>query len=85
MGSLVFAVRQPVVLLLGVSKRTLGLLESQDGRRGLAGVLTQPVGGWLSDYLGFRAPLLANWIGLLVALAVLVFLVKEPQRHEEAL
>lgn len=33
---------------------------------------------WLSS------PLFANWVGLLVALAVLVFLVKEPRRHEEA-
>jgi MFS family permease len=52
--------------------------------RGLVRFPAPYLGGQLYDHLGFRAPLLANWIGLLVALAVLVFLVKEPRHHEEA-
>ncbi|UCC75754.1 MAG: hypothetical protein JSW37_09565 [Anaerolineales bacterium] len=55
-ANLMFAVSQPFVLQLDVPMSTLGLLESLGGRRGLAGALIQPVGGWLSDRFGFRAP-----------------------------
>ncbi len=83
-ASLMFAVWQPFVLQLGVPMSTLRLWKSLTALHGLVRFPAHYLGGQLDDKLGFRDPFLANWAGLLVALAVLVFSVKEPRLHEEA-
>ena len=52
--------------------------------RGLVGFPAPYLGGLLYDHFGFRAPILANLVGLVVALALVVIAVKEtpPAEHK---
>jgi len=40
------------------------------------------LGGLLYDRFGFQAPILANLVGVVIALAVIIVVVKEPQLAE---
>jgi MFS family permease len=46
--------------------------------RGLIGFPAPYIGGLLYDRFGFRAPILANLVGVAIALAAIIFAVKEP-------
>lgn len=49
--------------------------------RGLIGFPAPYLGGLLYDHFGFQAPLLANLVGVVIALVAIVVAVKEPARE----
>lgn len=49
--------------------------------RGLIGFPAPYIGGLLYDHFGFQAPILANLIGIAIALVAIVVAVKEPPRQ----
>jgi MFS family permease len=53
--------------------------------RGLLGFPAPFIGGMLYDHFGFRAPMLANLVGVFVCIALLILTVKEPPRGTDAL
>jgi len=48
--------------------------------RGLIGFPAPYIGGLLYDRFGFRAPILANLVGLVIALVAIILAVREPSR-----
>lgn len=48
--------------------------------RGIIGFPAPAIGGWLYAWGGYRAPFIANFIGVFVVLAILIFFVGEPQQ-----
>jgi MFS family permease len=49
--------------------------------RGLIGFPAPYIGGLLYDHFGFQAPILANLVGVIIALVAIVVAVKEPSRE----
>jgi MFS family permease len=49
--------------------------------RGLIGFPAPYIGGLLYDHFGFQAPILANLVGVVIALVAVVVAVKEPSRE----
>ena len=49
--------------------------------RGLIGFPAPYIGGLLYDRFGFQAPILANLVGVAIALVAVVVAVKEPSRE----
>jgi MFS family permease len=73
------------LLANSVSRKQLG---EEMGRlfafRGLIGFPAPYIGGLLYDHFGFQAPILANLIGVAVALVAIVVAVEEPPREQNA-
>jgi MFS family permease len=76
---------QRVMLANSISERGRGeALGRLAAFQGLIGFPAPFIGGLLYDAFGFQAPLLANLLGILVTLVMLVVLVEEPSQQVEA-
>lgn len=76
---------QQVLLANSVPPKQLGeAMGRLSAFRGLIGFPAPYLGGLLYDRFGFRAPILANLVGVVMALVTILLAVKEPSLTEEA-